>query len=84
MVNIYLFIELVHTASAVTTVDTLKALEMQNCQFANVVVLSDEKIVAQLDCKDSTDGDKAILTKIAKVDGVVQTNIIAVVTPVKR
>jgi hypothetical protein len=57
---------------------------MQNCQFANVVVLSDEKIVAQLDCKDSTDGDKAILTKIAKVDGVVQTNIIAVVTPVKR
>jgi hypothetical protein len=84
MVNIYLLIELVHTASAVTTVDTLKALEMQNCQFANVVVLSDEKIVAQLDCKDSTDGDKAILTKIAKVDGVVQTNIIAVVTPVKR
>jgi hypothetical protein len=84
MVNIYLFIELVHTASAVATVDTLKALEMQNCQFANVVVLSDEKIVAQLDCKDSTDGDRAILTKIAKVDGVVQTNIIAVVTPVKR
>ena len=84
MVNIYRFIELGHTASAVTTVDTLKALEMQNCQFANVVVLSDEKIVAQLDCKDSTDGDKAILTKIAKVDGVVQTNIIAVVTPVKR
>ena len=60
MVNIYLFIELVHTASAVATVDTLKALEMQNCQFANVVVLSDEKIVAQLDCKDSTDGDRAI------------------------
>ena len=84
MVNIYLFIELLHTANAVATVDTLKALEMQNCQFANVVVLSDEKIVAQLDCKDSTDGDKAILTKIAKVDGVVQTNIIAVVRPKKR
>ena len=29
------------------------------------------------------DGDKAILTKIAKVDGVVQTNIIAVVRPKK-
>jgi len=28
MVNIYLFIELLHTASAVTTVDTLKALAM--------------------------------------------------------
>jgi hypothetical protein len=49
-----------------------------------VVVLSDEKLVAQLDCNDSTDGDKAILNKIAKVDGVVQTNIIAVVRPVKR
>jgi hypothetical protein len=84
MVNIYLFIELLHTANAVATVDTLKALEMQNCQFANVVALSDEKIVAQLDCKDSTDGEHALLSKIAKVDGVVQTNIIAVVTPVKR
>jgi len=84
VVNIYLFIELLHTANAATTVDTLKALEMQNCQFANVVELSEEKIVAQLDCKDSTDGDKAILNDIAKVDGVVQTNIIAVVRPVKR
>ena len=84
MVNIYLFIELLHTANAVATVDTLKALEMQNCQFANVVVLSEEKIVAQLDCKDSTDGDKALLTQIAKIDGVVQTNIIAVVRPKKR
>ena len=84
MVNIYLFIELLHTASAVTTVDTLKALSLDNCKFANVVVLSDEKLVAQLDCKDSIDGDKAILNKIAKVDGVVQTNIIAVVRPVKR
>ena len=84
MVNIYLFIELVHTAKAAATVDALKALAMDNCKFANVVVLSAEKIVAQLDCKDSTHGDKAILNKITKVDGVVQTNIIAVVRPVKR
>ena len=84
MVNIYLFIELLHTANAAATVDTLKALQMENCKFANVVVLSEEKIVAQLDCTDSTDGDKASLTKIAKVDGVVQTNVIAVVRPVKR
>jgi DNA-binding Lrp family transcriptional regulator len=84
MVNIYLFIELLHTADALATVDTLKALSLDNCKFANVVVLSDEKIVAQLDCKDSTDGDRAILNKIAKVDGVVQTNIIAVVHPMKR
>ena len=46
-------------------------------------MLSDEKLVAQLDCKDSTDGDKAILNKIAKVEGVVQTNIFAVVRPKK-
>jgi len=84
MVNIYLFIELIHSANAVATDDTLKALQMDNCQFANVVVLFKEKIVAQLDCKDSTDGDKALLTKIAKVDGVVQTNIVAVVRPVKH
>jgi hypothetical protein len=84
MVNIYLFIELLHTANAVATVETLKALRLDNCKFANVVVLSDEKLVAQLDCNDSTDGDKAILNKIAKVDGVVQTNIIAVVRPATR
>ena len=68
MVNIYLFIELLHTANAVTTVDTLKAMQMQNCKFANVVVLSDEKLVAQLDCNDSTDGDRMLLNQIAKVD----------------
>lgn len=64
MVNIYLFIELLHTANAMATVDALKTLQMQNCKFANVVALSDEKIVAQLDCNDSRDGDKAILNKI--------------------
>jgi hypothetical protein len=84
MVNIYLFIELIHSANAVATVDTLKALAMENCKFANVVVLSDEKIVAQLDCNGSADGDKVILNKIAKVDSVVQTNLIAVVRPVKH
>ena len=84
MVNIYLFIELLHTANAVTTVDSLKALALDNCKFANVVVLSDEKLVAQLDCNDSTDGDRVLLNQIAKVDGVVQTNIIAVVRPKKR
>ena len=84
MVNIYLFIELLHTANAVTTVDTLKALAMDNCKFANVVVLSDAKLVAELDCADVASGNKAILEKIAKVEGVVQTNIIAVVKPVKH
>ena len=84
MVNIYLFIELIRAASAPDVADRIKGLSLANCKFANVVVLSEEKLVAQLDCQDSTDGDKAILNKIAKVDGVVQTNIIAVVHPVKK
>jgi hypothetical protein len=83
MVNIYLFIELLGSADAAATLNAIKKLELENCKFANVVLLSDEKLVAQLDCKDSTDGDKAILNKIAKVDGVVQTNIVAVVRPKK-
>jgi hypothetical protein len=82
MVNIYLFIELLGSANAGQAVDALKALQMENCKFANVVMLSDEKLVAQLDCQDSTDGE-AILNRIAKVDGVVQTNIVAVVRPRK-
>ena len=83
MVNIYLFIELLGSANAGQAVDALKTLQMENCKFANVVMLSDEKLVAQLDCQDSTDGDKAILNRVAKVDGVVQTNIVAVVRPRK-
>jgi hypothetical protein len=83
MVNIYLFIELLSSANAVATVDTLKTLSLDNCKFANVVALSDEKLVAQLDCNDSPDGDKAILHNIAKVEGVVQTNIVALVRPKK-
>src|SRR5687768_688296 len=81
--NIYLFIELLGSADAGQILKTLKALPMDNCKFANVVALSEDKLVAQLDCKDSTDGDKAILNTTAKVEGVVQTNIVAVVRPRK-
>jgi hypothetical protein len=38
--------------------------------------------VAQLDCSTPEVGTKAFLEDIAKVDGVVQTNVIAVVRPV--
>jgi hypothetical protein len=83
MVNIYLLLELLSSADAGATVEKLKALSLDNCKFANVVALSDEKLVGQMDCNDSPDGDKAILHNIAKVDGVVQTNIVAVVRPKK-
>ena len=56
MVNVYLFIELLRAANAADTVDKLKALELGDCRFANVVVLADDKLVAQLDCKTTVRG----------------------------
>jgi hypothetical protein len=64
--------------------DRMKAMSLANCKFANVVVLSDEKLVAQLDCSTPEDSSKVVLEELPKVDGVVQTNIIAVVKPVKH
>ncbi len=84
MVNIYLFIELVRAASATDTAEAIKALSLANCEFANVVVLSHEKLVAQLDCSTPEDGTRVVLQDIPKVDGVVQTNVIAVVRPVQH
>jgi len=84
MVNIYLFIELVRAASAPDVADHIKAMNLANCKFANVVVLNQEKLVAQLDCAAPEDGTKVVLEELPKVDGVVQTNVIAVVKPVKH
>jgi hypothetical protein len=84
MVNIYLFIELIRAASAPDVADHIKGLSLANCKFANVVVLSEEKLVAQLDCSTAEDGTKVVLETLTKVEGVVQTNIIAVVKPVKH
>lgn len=81
VVNIYLFIELLRAASAGDVVDHIKSLSLANCKFANVVVLSSEKLVAQLDCSTPEDGTKTIVEDIAKIEGVVQTNVIAVVKP---
>ncbi len=82
MVNVYLFIELLRAANAADTVDKLKALELGDCKFANVVVLANDKLVAQLDCQTSAQANAAILEKISPAEGVVQTNIIAAVRPV--
>jgi hypothetical protein len=84
MVNVYLFIELLRAANAADTVATLKALQLGDCKFANVVALADDKLVAQLDCPTSSLANTVILEKIAPVEGVVQTNIIAAVRPVHR
>jgi hypothetical protein len=84
VVNVYLLIELLRAASASQTVDALKALEIANCKLANVVALSDDKLVAELDCNSYADASRAILERIAPVEGVVQTNIMAAVRPVHR
>ncbi len=84
MMKIFLFIELVGKANARVTARRLKALKLAKAKFANVVVLADDKIVAQLDCDNAAAGQKAIIEQIAPIEGVVQTNVIATVTPVKR
>ena len=84
MVNIYLFIELFRAANPTEVVDTLKRVEFANCAFANVVMLSEQKLVGQLDCDNYDNAVKAIFQKISPVDGIVQTNIFAAVRPVRR
>jgi hypothetical protein len=84
MVNVYLFIELLRAANDADVVGQLKALDLGSCTFANVVVLAEDKLVAQLDCKSSTAANTAILEKISPIDGIVQTNIIAAVRPVHK
>jgi hypothetical protein len=84
MVNIYLFIELMRAASAADVAEHIKGLSLANCKFANVVVLSSEKLVAQLDCSTPEDATRVVLEELPKVEGVVQTNVIAVVRPVQH
>jgi hypothetical protein len=57
VVNIYLFIELLRAASASDVADHIKSLSLANCKFANVVVLSFDKLVAQLDARGRDQGD---------------------------
>jgi hypothetical protein len=82
VVNVYLLIELLRAANAGDTVEAIKKLEMANCTLVNVVELSDDKLVAQLDCDSYPDASRAVLEKIAPVKGIVQTNIMAAVRPV--
>jgi len=79
MVNI----ELIRAASAPDVADRIKGLSLANCKFANVVVLSYE-LVAQLDCSTPEDGTRVVLEELPKVEGVAQTNVIAVVKPVQH
>ena len=68
MVNIYLFIELIRAASAPDVADRIKGISLANCKFANVVVLSYDKLMAQLDCSTQEDGTKVVLDDLSKVE----------------
>jgi len=84
MINVYLFIELLRAANAGDVAGNLKALELGECRFANVVVLADDKLVAQLDCPTAQNAYSVILQDISPVEGIVQTNVIAAVRPVRK
>lgn len=81
MLKVFLFIELLGAADPGSVLDRIKALEIANCTVANAVQLADDKLVAHIDCKNGDDATRAVLEKVMGVDGVVQTNIIAVVRP---
>lgn len=83
MFNVYLFIELLGAANPDSAIADVRKLEFADCKLANIVALSGEKLVAQLDCKTAGDASRAVIEKIATVEGIVQTNIIAVVRPTK-
>ena len=82
MVNIYLFIELIRAASAPDVADRIKRLSLANCKSPTWWCCPSTSIVAQLDCSTPEDGTRVVLEELPKVEGVVQTNVIAVVKPV--
>jgi phosphopantothenoylcysteine synthetase/decarboxylase len=81
MLNVYLFIELLGAADPSAVIADVKKLEIPNCTVKNAVQLADDKLVAHVDCKSGDDATRAVLEKFTSVDGIVQTNIIAVVKP---
>jgi hypothetical protein len=81
MLNVYLFIELLKAADPNAVIAEVKKLEMPNCSIKNAVQLADDKLVAHVDCKNGEDATRVVLEKFMAVDGIVQTNIIAVVRP---
>lgn len=84
MLNVYLFIELLKAADPNAVIAEVKKLEMHNCSIKNAVQLADDKLVAHVDCKSGEDATRVVLEKFMTVDGIVQTNIIAVVRPKNR
>lgn len=83
MLNLYLFIELLGAADPAVVLSEIKALDVKSCEIRNVVQLADDKLVAHVDCESGPDATRLMLESFTSVEGVVQTNIIAVVKPRK-
>lgn len=81
MLNIYLLIELLTGTDAAAAAQRIRTLGLGPCQVVNAVELNPRKLAAQIDCPDIQDVNAAILQKITRVEGVVQTNIVATVHP---
>lgn len=84
MLKLYVFIELLGSADAESVRRALSDLAPSGCTMRNVVQLSDDKLVAHIDCATGNDATQAVLQDVASVEGVVQTNIIAVVRPKRQ
>ena len=84
MLHVDLFIELLKAADPNAVIAEVKKLELPNCTVKNAVQLADDKLVAHVDCQTGPDATRAVLEKFTTVNGIVQTNIIAVVKPRDR
>ena len=83
MLNVYLFIELLGAANPTAVLNEIKALDVRACRIQNVVQLADDKLVAHVDCEDGAAATRVVTEDITGIEGVVQTNVIAVVEPTK-
>ena len=83
MLNLYLFIELLGAADPAAVLSDIKALDVKSCEIRNIVQLDDDKLVAHVDCESGAAATRIVAEDITGVEGVVQTNIIAVVEPTK-
>ena len=83
MLNVYLFIELLGAADPTAVLSEIKKIDVPQCSVRNAVQLADDKLVAHVDCVTGSDATRLVLENFTSIDGVVQTNIIAVVKPRK-
>ena len=81
MISVYLLIGILSRAQASDIADNVAHLNLAYCKFASAVVLSYDKVVAQLDCTLGSDANKAILEEVTPIEGIADTQVVSVVRP---